>query len=126
MGANHWLSIQSRKQQKLRIEPHNSSNSLNLKRKFKSLFKKKRKKRYVIHWDFKEFFIMVDGDKNVITSSHYQNATELEGDYMAERTLRTLNIFISPEKGKAQISELKDIKAMFEDDVVDDTSQAEN
>jgi len=67
---------------------------------------------YYIHWDFKEFFIMVDDHQNVITTSTFRNATDLKGRSMAVKTLRTLNTLKAEEKGHADIAKLEDLIEM--------------
>jgi len=64
---------------------------------------------YYIHWDFKEFFIMVDDHQNVITTSTFRNATDLKGRSMAVKTLRTLNTLKAEEKGHADTAKLEDL-----------------
>jgi len=66
---------------------------------------------YYIHWDFERFFLMVDSDERVITTSGYQNATELIGRSMAVKTLRTLNNLKAQELGHADIANIEVLTA---------------
>ena len=58
---------------------------------------------YYIHWNFEEFFLMVDGDQKVITTTNWRNATDLIGRSMAVKTLRTLNNLKAEEHGHADL-----------------------
>ncbi|MCB9246425.1 MAG: hypothetical protein H6606_08340 [Flavobacteriales bacterium] len=68
---------------------------------------------YHIHWNFNEYFIMVDQDGNVITTSNFRNSTELHGRETAVRTLRTLNNLVAQDKGHAEIALQKELRLRY-------------
>lgn len=98
--------------------------SFTLRRIEVAIFRKKPP-IYHIHWNFSEYFIMVDQDGNVITTSNFRNSTELHGRETAIRTLRTLNNLVAQDKGHAEIALQKELRIRFRDQTPNSSDEEE-